>query len=400
MTIAERELSAEILAIEELEQAAHYLDLEPWILMRLRQPERELQFNLQVRRETGETAMLQATRIQHSTSRGPCMGPLIVSQSRTVADIRAEALQRTLQQALWGMPFGGSAGLIPADIDKWSELELRSLCSSFGEALTCRDNFDVLTPSRNLPTQTIAWMITGSVADREHLARFTGKPISMGGVDREYIAARFTAGLVRSAIHQGLAGVKIAILGFDSLAQRTAVEFESAGARITAAADCSGAAYRPSGLDVELLRDHVAQEGVIFGFPEAQIMSYEEMLTEDHDVLILNQGQGLLTKTGAKVILEAGGSAAEEALEGKTVIPSMIANFGLNYADFLEWRKVECGFCSEREFMRGMQGHVRRTWQDVSGFAHKHNLSLRKSAHVLALFRVAEAVRMKQEKRS
>ena len=40
MAFAEREFSAEILAIEDLVHAAHYLDLEPWILMRLRQPER------------------------------------------------------------------------------------------------------------------------------------------------------------------------------------------------------------------------------------------------------------------------------------------------------------------------------------------------------------------------
>lgn len=396
MTIAERELSAELLAIEELEEAAHYLDLEPSILMRLRQPEREVHMNLQVRRENGETAMLSATRVQHSSARGPCMGPLVVSREKTSADMRAEALKRTLQYALWGLPFCGSAGLLPIDIDEWSEQDLRSLAANFERACTYWDKHEVLTPSRNLPAQMIAWMLSGSAADREHLARFTGKAISMGGVDREYIAARFTTGLVRSSVRQPLNGVAVAMLGFDSLAQRTAVELESAGARIVAAADCSGAVYRRAGLNIELLREHVTREDAIFGFKEGESLSFDEMLMAECDVLILGEGEAVRRKPAARFILEAGGSAAEVAAGDCTVIPALIADFGLGYADFLEWRKVECGFCSEREIMRGMQGQIHRVWQEVSGYARKHNLSMRRAAQIMALARVAEVMRMNQ----
>jgi glutamate dehydrogenase/leucine dehydrogenase len=109
-------------------------------------------------------------------------------------------------------------------------------------------------------------------------------------------------------------------------------------------------------------------------------------LADSHDLQI---------RPAAKIIVEAGGSTAPELGCEAAVIPSMLADFGLSFADFLEWRKAKYGFCSDREIMRGMQGQIRRTWQEVSTYAHKHNLSLRKAAHIMALSKVAEVMRMK-----
>ncbi|HET9697413.1 MAG TPA: Glu/Leu/Phe/Val dehydrogenase dimerization domain-containing protein [Terriglobales bacterium] len=395
MAIAERELSAEMLAIEELEHAAHYLDLEPWIVMRLRQPEREIHLNLQVRRESGETAMLRASRVHHSTSRGPTLGPLLVSNSIGMADVRAEALKLTLQYALWGLPFCGSVGHIPVDFNEWSEKDLRNIVCSYTEALSGSEKADVIAASRDLPPQMITWMFSRLPGDHEHLSRFTGKPVSMGGIDREYVAARFMATLVRSVAGRNLLGLQIAMLGFDSLAQRTAAEFEAAGAKVIAICDCSGAVYHESGLNIETLRQHVAREDVVFGFPEAESQTLEKMIRTPCDVLILADSHDLQIRPAAKIIVEAGGSTAPELGCEAAVIPSMLADFGLSFADFLEWRKAKYGFCSDREIMRGMQGQIRRTWQEVSDYAHKHNLSLRKAAQVMALSKVAEAMRMK-----
>jgi glutamate dehydrogenase (NAD(P)+) len=396
MTIAERELSAEILAIEELEQAAHYLDLEPWIMMRLRQPERETHVNLQVHRESGETVMLRGAHVEHSTLRGPCMGPLVLAKGCTSAELRAEALRRTLQYALWGMPFGGSASSIPVELDGWSEQELRRVVCTFHEPRLGAGDSSIVTPARELPSQMMAWIAAGAPADREHLSRVTGKPVSMGGIDREYVAARFMAGLVRSALGRNLGGVQVALAGFDSIAQRTAVELELAGARIVAVADCSGAVYQRAGLNLELLREHVAREDVVFGFAEAQSMSLEDMMRTECDVLALSDGHEMKAKPAAKMIVEAGGKIAPELGCDDSVIPSLLGDFGASFADFLEWRKAECGFCSDREVMRGMQGQIRRTWQEVFGYARRHNLSLRRAAQVLALAKVAEAMRVKQ----
>jgi glutamate dehydrogenase/leucine dehydrogenase len=192
-----------------------------------------------------------------------------------------------------------------------------------------------------------------------------------------------------------LAGVQVAMSGFDSIAQRTALELELAGARVVAVSDCSGAVCRRSGLNVELLREHVTREDVVFGFSEAQLISFSEMLNFECDVLILGDVHELPVRPAAKLMIEAGGTVARELGCEESVIPSTLSDFGLSFADFLEWRKAECGFCSEREVMRGMQGQVRRTWQEVSDHAREHNLSLRKATHVLALSRVAEAMRVK-----
>ena len=52
--IVEREQPVELMAAQQLEEAAKFLDLEPWIVRRLRQCEREVTVNLEVIREGGE----------------------------------------------------------------------------------------------------------------------------------------------------------------------------------------------------------------------------------------------------------------------------------------------------------------------------------------------------------
>src|SRR5437763_379676 len=57
-TVAEREVSAELMAAQQLEEAAKLLDLEPWILRRLRRPEREVTVNLELIRDMGKPASM------------------------------------------------------------------------------------------------------------------------------------------------------------------------------------------------------------------------------------------------------------------------------------------------------------------------------------------------------
>src|SRR4051812_40914601 len=109
-TVAERELSAELRAAQELEETAKFLDLEPWILRRLRQCEREVTVNLEVIRDDGEPMMFRGTRTQHSAARGPYMGPLMFKKEMSPGDGHALATQLTWMSALWDLPFGGSAG--------------------------------------------------------------------------------------------------------------------------------------------------------------------------------------------------------------------------------------------------------------------------------------------------
>src|SRR4051794_35653506 len=117
-TVAEREVSVELLAAQELEETAKFLDLEPWILRRLRHCEREGTVNLELIRDNGEPMIFRGVGVQHSGGRGPLMGPVMFGKEMSCGDGHAQAMQLTVMSALGDLPFGGRGGWIGAPLDE------------------------------------------------------------------------------------------------------------------------------------------------------------------------------------------------------------------------------------------------------------------------------------------
>ena len=400
MTIVEMELTPEIAAAQDLEEAVHFLDLEPRVSQRLHQPEREIQTNLQLNCDDGSTKMTRAIRVQHSFARGLCMGPLMISKTISPADLRAIAMKSTWQWALWGLPFGGAAAAINCDADELSERELKQLLRTFFRSMQGLPgaSADVVTPGSGLPSQVMAWALDRHPDNSfDSLARMTGKPASLQGVDRNHIAGVFVrelVGVVMRNVGAQLAGKHVAVIGFDSQAQSIATEFEKAGCRIIAVSDGSGAIHHHSGINIEMLRRHVANGQVIYGYPEATASTFDELLNEPCDLMIIADGQKLSMKPRARMIVEVNGTCDPSCSRDVMIIPEIVASFGLRFADYLEWRKAINGTLSDFEMKRALRSHVRTCWDDVSNYAKAHEMSLRRAALTLGIARVAEAIRM------
>jgi glutamate dehydrogenase (NAD(P)+) len=400
-TVAEREVSVELLAAQELEETAKFLDLEPWILRRLRHCEREVTVNLELIRDNGEPMMFRGVRVQHSAARGPYMGPLMFAKEMSCGDGHAQAMQLTWMSALWDLPFGGSAGWIGAPLDELSEREARLLTRSYMESMqgVIGDGHDIVTPQRGGHPEVNAWAMgaTGR-ADRGHLSAVTGKPLSLGGVDREKIGALFSRGMIAAAVReQGMKvpGAQVAIAGFGDESRWLASALESAGASVVAVSDRSGAVFHRTRLEVRALLEFVEKEEVVFGYGEAESLSAEEMMLLPCDVLVLTAGQELRVAAKAHVVVEAGGRVNCMLRKETLVVPSLLADAALRIADYLEWRKSACGVLSESELMRGLQGHLRKTWSDVWEHAQRYGTSLEQSAMALGVGKVAQAMRMR-----
>lgn len=399
-TIAERETSAELLAAQRLEEAAKFLDLEPWIVRRLRQCEREVAVNLEVIRDDGDAMMFRGVRVQHSAARGPCMGPLMFARDHSAGAGYALAMWLTWQSALWDLPFGGSAGWIAASLEELSEREARLLTRAYVESLAgvIGPEKDIVTPERNAHPEVSAWALHAlGKANHKLAASVTGKPVALGGVAREKISAMVLRTLIESALQsQGmrLAGAKIAVAGFRRGGRSLASALDDAGGRIVAVGDRSGALFHRSQLDLRPLLEYVEKEDVVYGYPDAQAITAEEMAQLPCDVLILGAGHDLTTSTKARMVVENGGAVNCSWSSKVVVVPALVADAGLRIADFLEWRKSACGIVSERELLRGMQALVRKTWNDVWEHAQKYEIRLDQSAMVIALERVAQAMRM------
>jgi glutamate dehydrogenase (NAD(P)+) len=400
-TIGERELSAELVSAQNLEEAAKFLDLEPWIVRRLRQCEREVTVNLEIIRDNGEPMMFRGVRVQHCAVRGPYMGPLMFSKDFSESDGHALSTQLTWQSALWELAFGGSAGSIGASLDDLSERESRLLTRAYVEALQGVVGYgrDVLTPERGGHREVNAWALAAmGNTERELLTAVTGKPASLGGIEREKIAALFLRGLITAALReQGmkLAGVRVAIAGFSEESRSLASAFETAGAGVVAVSDRSGAVLHRSHLDVRSLLEFVEKEDVVFGYPGAESISTEEMMQLPCDVLVLSVGQELRVSPKARLVVETGGKVSCILRKETLVVPILLADAGLRIADYLEWRKSACGVVSDRELLRGLQGQVRKTWSEVREHAQRYDISLEKSAMAIGVSRVAQAMRMR-----
>jgi glutamate dehydrogenase (NAD(P)+) len=399
-TVVEKERSAELLAAQQLEEAAKFLDLEPWIVRRLRQCEREIAVNLEVIRDDGDAMMFRGLRVQHSAARGPCMGPLMFARDFAGGSGHALAMWLTWQSALWDLPFGGSAGSISASLEELSEREARLLTRGYAESLAgvIGGERDIITPEKDAHPEVSAWLLHAlGKMDRKSAASVMGKPLALGGVPREKIAALALRTVIESALRsQGtkLVGAQIAMAGFGREIRWVASALDAAGGRLVAVCDRSGALFHRSRLDLRPLMEYVEKEDVVYGYPDAQAMSAEEMMQLPCEVLILGPGYDLVTSTKARMVVENGGAVNCSWSSKVVVVPALLGDAGLRIADFLEWRKSTCGIVSDREMLRGMQALVRKTWNEVWEHAQKYEIRLDQSAMAIAVGRVAQAMRM------
>ncbi len=397
-TTMETDLPSDMLAVQKLEETAKFLDLEPWIVRRLRQSKREVTVSMELIRDDGEPMMYRGVRVQHSSARGPYMGPLMFSKKMSPGEALAKAMELTWQSALWELPFGGSVGWIGASLEELSEREARLLTRDYVESVRDVLSHDVLTPERGGHPEVNAWALSAlGTAKRESLSAVTGKALSLGGVGREKIAAVFLRALAAESLRQigmKLAGAQIAVTGFEQEARWLASALDGAGARVVAVSDRSGAVFHRSRLEVPNLLEYVQQEDVVFGFPNAQSMSAEEMMQLPCDLLVLATGQELRVQTKARVVVEAGGKIHSQQRKESLEVPALMADAGLRIADFLEWRKSACGVLADTEELRGLHGLVRKTWAAIWDYSNKYEFKLEQAAMAIAVGKVAQAIRM------
>jgi len=412
----------------QFEEAARELDLESCVVQRLRHTEREVSVNLTLVRDNGQATTFTGLRVQHSTRRGPCLGGMRFSPDAHLSELKALAMNRTWQCALLDIPMGGSAGAIVCDPAKLSERELRRLSKDYVYALrgTLGPLSDVLMGDAGCNQLILAWMLDGYARAVGHLEPgvVTGKPAVLFGLpDHADSTARGLLLVLEQALEEGrkkarggpktwsggaapLAGLRVAIQGFDKLGAAAARLLEENGARVIAVADVSGGIYREEGLDVCAVADWVESKEVLLGYPEAQGVSNAEVLACPCDLLVLAAGARQITtqnaeQVRARWILEAAHAAITQAADrnleqrGVTVIPDLLATAGGTAAAYLEWSR---NVGHEGLLLDGVEEHLRHlvlgASRAVQLAARRNHASLRRAAHLVAVERVAAALRL------
>lgn len=402
-------------AMRQFDEAAKLLHLNPGLLNIIKRPRRSIILELPMVMDDGTYRLFTGFRVQHSIIRGPGKGGIRYHPKVTLDEVQALAAWMTFKCAVVGIPFGGAKGGIICDPKHMSRGELERLTRRYTAEL-----MDVIGPERDIPApdvntdqQIMAWVMdTWSMHQRKtETAVVTGKPVAMGGsLGRREATGRGVQYCVRGMakhLELPMAGLKVVVQGYGNVGSVAATLLAEDGCRIIGIADVNGAITNRQGIDIAALNEHVARAGTIVGFPGAEPIEPEKILTLKCDVLIPAALENVITvknaaKLRARFIAEgANGPTTPEAdailaENGVFVIPDILCNAGGVTVSYFEWVQDRIGyFWDEDEVNRRLELIMNRSFGEVLSLALEHKTSLRVAAFMLAIKRVAEVIQMR-----
>jgi glutamate dehydrogenase (NAD(P)+) len=209
--------------------------------------------------------------------------------------------------------------------------------------------------------------------------------------------------------HHGLdlAAQRVAIQGFGNVGSWTARALHERGAKVVAVSDVNGAVVAPDGIDVPGMVALVGAGGSVTDAVHGEVITNEELLALDCDVLVPAALGEVLTGANAgnvraKVVLEAANypvtPQADKLLQdqGVTVIPDILANAGGVTGSYFEWsQNIQQFTWKEERFLAELLDRMQGAFHFTQAFADEHDVPLRQAAYAIGIQRVAAAVRLR-----
>ncbi len=400
----------------QLDEVAGILNLEPGIHAILREPMRELHVSIPVRMDNGNVKVFKGFRIHYNDALGPCKGGIRFHPDETIDTIRSLAAWMTWKCAVAGIPLGGAKGGVICNTKEMSPGEVERLSRGYIDAI-----WQFIGPERDIPApdvytnpQIMAWMMD----EYSKLKGFncpgviTGKPIALGGsLGRGGATAQgamFTIIEAAKHLNVDLAAATVAVQGYGNAGSYIAILMNDIlGSKIVAVSDSKGGIYNRQGLDPHKVFQYKTQTGSVVNFADAENISDEELLELDVTVLCPSALENVITrenasKIKAKVVAAlANGPITPEADEilvdkGVFVIPDFLCNAGGVIVSYFE--RVQNAYnyyWDEEEVHERLSKKMTKAFQDVLSESLKRKVSMRIAAYIVAVARVAEAMRLR-----
>lgn len=401
--------------LAQFDQAAARLNLEPALRAVLRSFKRELTVNFPVRMDDGEVRIFTGHRVQHSQARGPAKGGVRFHPDVTVEEARALAMLMTWKCAVVRLPFGGAKGAVACDPSALSVGELERLTRRFMAELepVIGPDSDIPAPDLGTGMREMAWMMDTYSMHRGYSvpAVVTGKPVEIGGSEGRLEATGHGVALSVAEVARRLGlpwpRVRVAVQGFGNVGGVTARRLAGLGCQVIAVSDRSGGVFRGDGLNLNALTRYVEEHGQIAGFPGGEAIDNPTLLTLDCDVLVPAAMERQIVgstarEVRARVVVEGANGPVDEAADrilaerGITVVPDILANAGGVTVSYFEWvQDRESFFWGEKEIYDRLERILLPAFADVWQMAQTHQTTLREAALLLAVDRVAKAVRLR-----
>jgi glutamate dehydrogenase (NAD(P)+) len=309
-------------------------------------------------------------RSVHSEHMEPVKGGIRYSPYADQDEVEALAALMTYKCALVEVPFGGSKGALVIDPNEWEPFELERITRRFTQELSKRS---LISQAQNVPApdmgtgeREMAWIADEykrlHPEDLNPWACVTGKPPNKGGIRGRVEATgrgvqyalqecfRHPADIKKAGLEGTLEGKRIIVQGLGNVGYHAAKFLsEEDGALIVAVLERDGAIVNYDGINIEELREHIAEHGGVTGYP-----GYQEdtaaCLALDCDIMIPAAMEGVITPQNAddikaRLIIEAANGpitfTADQMLRyrGVVIIPDLYANAGGVTVSYFEWVK-------------------------------------------------------------
>jgi glutamate dehydrogenase (NAD(P)+) len=401
--------------LQEFDDAARILNLEPGIWKILTHPKRQITVSCPVQMDNGEIEVFTGYRVQYNITLGPSKGGLRYHPDVSLDEVTTLAAWMTWKCAVAHIPFGGGKGGIVCDPTRMSRRELEALTRRYVAEIidAIGPEKDVPAPDVNTDDQVMAWIMDTYSMHVGHTctAVVTGKPLELGGsVGRREATGRGVMIVAReSAKHAGfdIKGATVAVQGFGNVGSVSAQLLAAAGAKIVAVTDWKGGVYNPNGLALAKLSDHVHQHKTIDAFPGGEPLTNEQLFALDVDLLIPAALENQITiqnapAVRAKVIVEgANGPTTPDAHRhlherGVMVVPDILANSSGVTASYFEWVQDRYGyFWTENEVNERLEAKMCEAFNAVIQASTKYSVDLRTAAYIVAIGRIATVTRMR-----
>ena len=397
------------------DNAAEKLGLDDGMRKILRAPAREMTVNIPVPLDDGRVEVFTGYRVQHSIARGPAKGGIRYAPDVTLDEVRALASWMTWKCAVTNVPFGGGKGGIICDPMLLSPSELERMTRRYTAQLYefIGPEIDVPAPDVNTNEQTMAWIMDTYSMRSGHTqtAVVTGKPVDLGGSrGRSEATGRGCMVVTEQALKRfGLerGNARVVIQGFGNVGGMAAKLMERAGFRVIAIVEYDGAVYNDKGLDIRALSAHRQKTGSVVDFDGGENMNRDEAFFLETDVLIPAAHENVITSQNAhrlrtKILCEGANGPTTHLADpilrekGVFVIPDILANAGGVTVSYFEWVQDRQGyFWNEQLVNDRLEEIMINSFNDVVAYAEKHAVDNRTAAYMLALDRVAFAIKLR-----
>jgi glutamate dehydrogenase (NAD(P)+) len=350
---------------------------------------------------------------------GPGKGGIRFHPEVTLSETAGLAMLMTFKCSLVGLPLGGAKGGIRVDSNQLSRQEHQALMRRYTSEINMiiGPDKDIPAPDVGTDAQHMAWMMDTFSQERGFAIPgvVTGKPIEIGGsLGRAESTGR---GVVYTTVHakQYLAGkgrgsarvdssTTVAVHGFGKVGAIAALEIHALGAKVVAIGDVSGGLYNKNGLNVPEVYNYFQKNRTLKGYPEAEAIAPEDVLTLPVEVLMPCAIDGVITdrnvgQVKAKIIAEgANGPVTTSAMKvleskGTFIIPDVLCNAGGVIVSYFEWvQGLQNFFWSEKEVNAKLAEVMENAFKKVVTIRDHHDCGMKTAALIAGVDRLNKAM--------